>query len=116
MVKLHEKDEANHASVIAATMSHHFFELSESERQCFIEHVPLAMDRYGTEDWLVWENILESAKIDNLKEVIRDSQTKKYSGNQPVRVMRSYERIIRFFKDLDINLANFRNWENIGVA
>lgn len=103
LLKLHERDEAAHASLIGQIMRDHFHEFGDSQKRCFVKHLPLAMDGFSQEDWVVWQDILELAEIDDAKQIVFDM---KHDSKTPdnIPLLRSYQKVESFCSDLNIKL------------
>ena len=101
LLRLHERDEASHASLMAQVMKDHFYQLGEKQKQCFVECLPAAVRGFSQEDWLVWEDILKLAQIDGYRKIISDV---KANNNVPdmLPLTRSFQRISDFCRDVGI--------------
>lgn len=105
LLRLHERDEASHASLMAQVMKDHFHELSEDQKNCFIACLPHAIRGFSQEDWLVWEDILKLAGIKAYETIISDL---KSSDTVPdsLPLTRSFQRISDFCKAVGVELQS----------
>ncbi|WP_437931893.1 diiron oxygenase [Sorangium sp. So ce291] len=108
LLKLHERDEAAHASLVAQVMRDHFSQFSTKQRDAFINYLPLAMDGFSQEDWLVWQDILEVAGVASAKQIVSDVQNDRcVPGHLPL--LRSFKRVEDFCNDLGFELPSMTN-------
>lgn len=104
LLRLHEQDEAAHASLIAQIMRNCFHEFGERQRSCFVKCLPLAMDGFRQEDWLMWQDILEISGVKNAQAIISDTRGDSSIPNQ-LSLLRSFQRVKSFCSDVGIDIA-----------
>jgi len=103
LLRLHERDEAAHASLIAQIMRDHFHEFSEKQKACFVKCLPLAIAGFCQEDWLMWQDILELAGVGAAREIVSDTQSDSSVPNQ-LPLMRSFQKVEDFCSDLGLDM------------
>lgn len=112
LLRLHERDEASHASLIAQVMRAHFHELSDEQKECFSRCIPKAIRGFSQEDWLVWKDILDVAEVDSATKIIEDTkQNRDVPDSLPLT--RSFLRISDFCRDVGIDLEAHESSERI---
>ena len=103
LLRLHEQDEAAHASIVAQIMRDHFHEFREEQKNCFVKCLPLAMNGFAHEDWLMWQDILELAGVESARKIISEVQSDSSIPNQ-LSLMRSFQRVEDFCSDLGLDI------------
>jgi hypothetical protein len=103
LLRLHERDEAAHATVVAHALGEHFHELGEPQRACFVRCLPLAMHSLSQQDWSVWCDVLELAGVANARDIVADVEHDRGVPDQ-LPLLRGYQRVTSFCEDVGIEL------------
>ena len=103
LLRLHERDEAAHASLIAQIIKDHYHQLKPAQKSRFDSSIPVAMDGFSQEDWHTWLDILQAAEIPCAAEIISDTRNSE-SISSHLPLLRSFQRVQDFCKELGISL------------
>lgn len=101
LLRLHERDEAAHATVVAHALREHFHELTAPQRACFARCLPLAIHSLSQQDWSVWTDVLELAGVPRARQIVDDVEHDRGVPDQ-LPLLRGFDRVIAFCADVGL--------------